>query len=76
MEVSEIIFKFASNNRSLESTSLILKSKIIMAKGFIKSSERTFYDENGQMQVQTTQKEFKFKSEEDKFYMVFIDFVK
>lgn len=47
-----------------------------MAKGFIKSSERTFFDENGQMQVQTTQKEFKFKSEEDKFYMVFIDFVK
>ncbi len=47
-----------------------------MAKGFIKSSERTYTDENGIQRVQTIEKEFHYKSEEDPFYMVFIDFVK
>lgn len=47
-----------------------------MAKGFVKSSERTITDENGIQRVQTVSKEFVFKSEEDPFYMVFIDFVK
>ena len=47
-----------------------------MAKGFICSSERTVTDENGIQRVQTINKEFRFKSEEDPFYMVFIDFVK
>jgi hypothetical protein len=47
-----------------------------MAKGFIRSSERTITDENGIQRIQTTEKEFRFKSEEDPFYMVFVDFVK
>lgn len=47
-----------------------------MAKGFIRSTERTITDENGIQRVQTTEKEFRFKSEEDPFYMVFVDFVK
>lgn len=47
-----------------------------MAKHFIRSSERTITDENGVQRVQTVDKEYVFKSEEDPFYMVFVDFVK
>ena len=47
-----------------------------MAKGFIKSSERTIYDENGNKRMETLQKDFHYKTDEDKFYMVFINFVK
>lgn len=47
-----------------------------MGKGFIKSKERTLYDESGIKRVETTQKEFAYKTDEDSFYMVFIDFVK
>jgi hypothetical protein len=47
-----------------------------MAKGFIKSSERTFYDENGNKKVETIEKNFQYKTDEDKFYMVFVNFVK
>lgn len=47
-----------------------------MAKGFIKSEERTFYDENGNKKIETIEKDFHYKTEEDKFYMVFINFIK
>lgn len=48
-----------------------------MAKGFVKSSESSFYDENGQLQSTTTHKEFVHKvTESEPFYMVFIDYVK
>ena len=47
-----------------------------MGKGFIKSEERTLYDENGVKRVETVQKDFAYKTDEDSFYMVFIDFVK
>lgn len=47
-----------------------------MAKGFIKSSERTYYDENGNKKVETIEKDFHYKTDEDKFYMVFVNFVK
>ena len=47
-----------------------------MSKGFIQSSERTFYDENGLKRVETIDKEFYCKTDEDSFFMVFIDFVK
>jgi hypothetical protein len=47
-----------------------------MGKGFIKSTETRYIDENGQERVVTTQKEYAYKSNEDSFYMVFIKFVK
>lgn len=47
-----------------------------MAKGFISSSERTVYDEYGNSRVETLEKNFLYKSDEDSFYMVFVDFVK
>lgn len=74
--MSEIIFNFVSKNDSYESKFFTLKSKIIMSKGFIHSTERTVYDEYGQPRVETTEKQFTYKTDEDKFYMVFIDFVK
>ena len=33
-----------------------------MGKGFIKSEERTIYDESGAKRVETTQKEFAYKN--------------
>lgn len=71
----ETFFNFASNNQSLKSKVFTFKSKI-MSKGFIHSSERSFYDENGVKQVETIEKQFSYKTDEDPFYMVFIDFVK
>lgn len=47
-----------------------------MSKRLIKSFERTLYDENGLKRTETTEKELVLKTNEDKFYMVFIDFVK
>jgi len=47
-----------------------------MSKGFINSTERTVYDEYGNPRVETTEKQFSYKTDEDSFYMVFIDFVK
>lgn len=47
-----------------------------MSKGFIHSTERTVYDEYGKPKIETTEKQFSYKTDEDSFYMVFVDFVK
>lgn len=47
-----------------------------MSKGFIKSTEKTWTDENGQIQSSTVEKEFVYKTLEDEFYMIFVNFVK
>lgn len=47
-----------------------------MSKRLVKSSERILYDENGMKRTETIDKEVVLKTTEDKFYMVFIDFVK
>lgn len=52
------------------------KIKRNMSKGFIHSTERTVYDEYGNPRVETTNKEFSYKTDEDSFYMIFVDFVK
>jgi predicted transcriptional regulator len=47
-----------------------------MAKGFIKSNEVIYKDENGIERKRTVSKEFTQKVDQDKFYMTFIDYVK
>ncbi len=47
-----------------------------MAKGFIKSNEIIYKDENGIERKRTISKEFHHKSDQDPFYMTFIDYVK
>ena len=47
-----------------------------MAKGFIKSNEVIYKDENGIERKRTISKEFTQKVDQDKFYMTFIDYVK
>lgn len=48
-----------------------------MSKGFIRSTETTYIDANGQEGVKTITKEFVHKTtEQEPFYMVFIDYVK
>lgn len=47
-----------------------------MAKGFIKSNEVIYRDENGIERKRTVSKEFTQKVDQDKFYMTFIDYVK
>lgn len=50
--------------------------KNIMSKGFIKSNEVIYKDENGIERKRTISKEFTHKIDQDKFYMTFIDYVK
>lgn len=47
-----------------------------MAKGFIKSNEVIYKDENGIERKRTVSKEFTHKTDQDRFYMTFIDYVK
>lgn len=47
-----------------------------MGKGFIKSNEVIYKDENGIERKRTVSKEFTHKMDQDKFYMTFIDYVK
>lgn len=47
-----------------------------MGKHLIKSQEVQWVDENGQLQASSTTKELVYKTNEDEFYMVFINFVK
>lgn len=47
-----------------------------MAKGFIKSNEVIYKDENGIERKRTILKEFKNKTDQDQFYMTFIDYIK
>ena len=47
-----------------------------MVKGFIKSNEVIYKDENGIERKRTVSKEFTHKMDQDKFYMTFIDYVK
>ena len=47
-----------------------------MAKGFYKSKETVYKDENGIERKRTISKEFIHKADQDKFYMTFVDYVK
>ena len=47
-----------------------------MAKGFYKSKETIYKDENGIERKRTISKEFIHKTDQDKFYMTFVDYVK
>lgn len=47
-----------------------------MAKGFYKSNETVYTDENGIERKRTISKEFVHKADQDKFYMTFMDYVK
>lgn len=46
-----------------------------MAKGFIKSKEEKWIDENGNERIVTTEKEFHYNTQEDAFYMVFVNYI-
>ena len=76
LETSEKLFNFVATNDSYKSNKFHNLTTIYMGKGFIKSTETRYIDENGQERVVTTQKEYAYKSNEDSFYMVFIKFVK
>lgn len=44
-------------------------------KKFINSTESRYYDENGNVRVDTTSKTVVHKTTEDSFYMVFTNYV-
>lgn len=44
-------------------------------KRLINSTERKFYDENGNLKVETTAKTIVHKSVEDSFYMAFTNYI-